>query len=99
LLLVLVWSFGGTAFGSSRLHVVMSISSGCFALSNVSGVPHLGQKLRVPWALELKRAGVPRTKRKLARGTLNHATKGAPLVRRQIEQWQLVSWNGAPAAS
>jgi hypothetical protein len=29
--------------------------------------------------------------RKLVFDTLNHATKGAPLVRRQIEQWQLVS--------
>jgi len=34
-----------------------------------------------------------------SRGTLNHATKGAPAVRRQIEQWQLVSLTGVPAAS
>jgi hypothetical protein len=31
--------------------------------------------------------------------TLNRATNGAPVVRRHIEQWQLVSSNGRPATS
>jgi hypothetical protein len=31
------------------------------------------------------------TTRKPVRRTLNHATNGAPVVRRQIEQWQFVS--------
>jgi hypothetical protein len=30
---------------------------------------------------------------------LNHATNGAPVVLRQMVQWQIVSLNGAPAAS
>jgi hypothetical protein len=29
-------------------------------------------------------------------GTLNHVTNAAPLVRRQIAQWQFVSLDGAP---
>jgi hypothetical protein len=34
----------------------------------------------------------------VATGTVAHATKGAPLTRLQIEQWQLVSLVGAPSA-
>jgi hypothetical protein len=45
----------------------------------------------MPSAVDLNRAGAPCTMRNWDRGTLNHATKGAPVVRRQIEQWQLVS--------
>ena len=45
---------------------------------------------------EAKRAGFPAVKAKALAGTVNHATKGAPLVRRQIEQWQLVSSLGGP---
>jgi hypothetical protein len=37
--------------------------------------------------------------RKSDERTLNQVTKGAPVVRRQIEQWQFVSWNGVPRAS
>jgi hypothetical protein len=65
----------------------------------VSCVPQRPQKLRCPLALDPKRVGAPRTSLNCVRGTLNHATKGAPLVRRQIEQWQLVSWKGVPVAS
>ncbi len=32
-------------------------------------------------------------------GTLNQATKGAPVVRRQIEQWHTLSWHGVPVVS
>jgi hypothetical protein len=28
--------------------------------------------------------------------TLNHVTNAAPVVRRQIEQWQFVALNGVP---
>jgi len=31
--------------------------------------------------------------------TLNQATNGAPVVRRQMEQWQFVSSNGMPVTS
>ncbi len=32
-------------------------------------------------------------------GTVNQATNGAPVVRRQIEQWQAVSCDGLAALS
>ena len=57
-----------------------------------------GQKLRVACALEAKRVGVPAVKRRPARGTLNHATIGAPAARRHMEQWQMVALNGTPSA-
>jgi len=76
-----------------------SISSGASLLSNVSCVPQRGQKVLLPFGVDWKRVTVPKSRRKASRGTLNQATKGAPAVRRQIEQWQLVSLNGVPAAS
>jgi hypothetical protein len=75
----------------SRLQVVTSISSGRSACSNVSWVPQRGQKERVALAVDANRAGSPPIRRNPDLGTVNHATKGAPVVRRQIEQWQLVS--------
>ena len=78
--------------------MVTSISSGLCADSKVSGVPQRGQNVRVPWADDRKDAGAPARNAKSARLTLNHATNGAPLVRRQIEQWQFVSSNGRPPA-
>jgi hypothetical protein len=52
----------------------------------LSGVPQAGQKLRTAPALDRNRVGVPARSRNSARGTLNHATNGAPLTRRHIEQ-------------
>jgi len=60
--------------------------AGCRLDRNVSGVPHCGQKVRVPCPDDLKLAGLPETKRNSLAGTVNQATSGAPLVRRQIEQ-------------
>jgi hypothetical protein len=99
LLLVRVWSLGGSAFGSSRLHVVTSISSEKSVCSKVSRVPHCGQKLLVPFGVDLNRVGSPHTRRNWDRGTPNYVTNGAPVVRRQIEQWQFVSSKAVPAAS
>src|SRR6185369_1755547 len=93
-----VWSAGAIRFGSSRLQVVRSISSRAPSSSKASWVPHSGQKLRVAFSLDLNLAGSP-AKRNCERGTLNQATNGAPLVRRQIEQWQLVRLNAGPRAS
>jgi len=89
-LLVRVLSRGTAKFGLSRLAVVTSISSGKSALTKVSCVPHSEQKDRLPFAVELKRAGQPLVKRKSTDRTLNHVANGAPVVRRQIEQWQFV---------
>jgi hypothetical protein len=36
---------------------------------------------------------------KLRAPDAEQVTKGAPVVRRQIEQWQFVWWNGAPVTS
>ena len=74
------------------------MTSGKYVVSKVSGVPHRGQKLRVPWSDDRKRAGSPVTSRKSAAGLVNQDRNAAPLVRRQIVQWQLVSWLAAPPA-
>jgi hypothetical protein len=57
----------------------------------VSCVPQREQKLRVPLVVDLNCVGSPRTNRSFDFGTLNQVTNGAPVVRRQIVQWQLVS--------
>jgi hypothetical protein len=69
---------------------VTSISFAASSCSNVSWVPQRGQKVRIPFGLDLNRVGTPCTSRNSDRGTLNQATNGAPVVRRQIEQWQFV---------
>ena len=48
---------------------------------------------------DLKRAGSPATKRNEPAGTLNQATNGAPLVPRQVVQWQAVLCCGLAAVS
>jgi hypothetical protein len=53
----------------------------------------------MPFAVELNRVGSPLMIRKSDERTLNQVTKGAPVVRRQIEQWQFVSLNDVPRAS
>jgi len=58
-------------------------------------VPQWPQKLRVP-SRSTGTYGLAGYQTKLGRRTLNHVTNGAPVVRRQIEQWQLVSWNAVP---
>jgi hypothetical protein len=78
---------------------VTSISAGCVLDWKVSGVPHRPQKVRVARGEDWKRAGSPVTKRNVSAGTVNHATNGAPLVLRHIEQWQLVSCEGTPEVS
>src|SRR6202043_2183009 len=82
-----------------RLAVVMSISSGNSSVSKVSEVPHRGQKVRVTPQLDANRVGPLATRRYFERGTVNHATIGAPAARRHIEQWQIVGWKGSPPAS
>ena len=90
---------GGTRFGLSRLAVVMPISSGKSACAPVSWVPHREQNDRTDFAVELNHVGWPLVMRNSIDLTLNMLRNGAPVVRRQIEQWQLVSRNGASSAS
>ena len=49
--------------------------------------------------LDRKRDGVPDANRNSDALTLNQATNGVPVVRRQMEQWQFVSSNGMPVTS
>jgi hypothetical protein len=79
--------------------MVTSISFGKSSVSKVSWVPHWEQNVRVPLRVDLKRVGAPAVKRNWERSRLNHATDAAPVVPRQIAQWQLVSWNGVPEVS
>jgi hypothetical protein len=60
--------------------------AGRFGTLEVSGVPQRPQNVRRALGVESNPTGVPATSRKSARRTLNQATKGAPLVRRQMEQ-------------
>jgi len=79
--------------------VVTSISSGDRSEAKVSGVPQRGQKLRVPCADERNDVGWPVTMLKVESGTVNQVTNGAPLVPRQIAQWQFVSLEGGPLSA
>jgi hypothetical protein len=81
-----MWSFGGTAAGSSREQVVMSISPELRSEEKVSGVPQRGQNVLVPWSDERKLIGSPWVKKKRSSGTENQLTNAAALVRRQTEQ-------------
>ena len=76
--------------------MLTSISFGYSSDSNVSWVPQRGQKLREACSDERNRAGSPCSS-KLARGTVSQATNGAPVVPRQIVQWQQVSFETGPA--
>lgn len=71
-----------------------SISAGAHEERNVSGVPQSRQNARVPWSDETSSAGMPAVTAKSATGTVNQATLGAPDVRRQMVQWQIVSHRG-----
>jgi hypothetical protein len=64
----------------------------------MSCVPHREQDERTPFSVELNRVGSPLMIRKSDVRILNQVTKGAPVVRRQIEQW-FVSLNGVPWAT
>jgi hypothetical protein len=78
---------------------VTSISLGKSSVSKVSCVPQFAQKVLVPLRVDLNRAGSPSVNRNWVRSMLNQATEAAPVVPRQIAQWQLVSWNGMPDVS
>src|SRR5262245_60140493 len=63
------------------------MGSGTSACLKAIWVPHREQNDRVPFSVELNCAGIPLTTRNSVNLTLNHVTNGAPVVRRQIEQW------------
>ena len=67
------------------------VTSRLFGLSVVNSVrcaPQVGQKLRVQLNDEAYSRGVPVSQRKLASGTVIQVVTIAPLLRRQIVQWQ-----------
>jgi len=53
-------------------------------------VPQEGQNVRAAWSEDRKLLGWPETIRNYSGFTVNQATTGSALVRRQIEQWQAV---------
>nr|WP_245539814.1 hypothetical protein [Reyranella massiliensis] len=61
-------------------------------------VPHFGQKLREAVGEDWNVVVSPEIVNDEI-GTVNQATNGAPVVRRQIEQWQAVSCDGLAALS
>lgn len=79
--------------------MVISTSSGRSSAWNVRGVPHRGQNLRVACSDDRKVVGSPDENLNPAEGTVTQATSGAPLIRRHMEQWQLVSFDTGPSAS
>lgn len=86
-----VWLRGGTRAGSSRLAMVTSIHSASSLPHQVRQVPQVPQKARSTFGLERKITGSPAVHRSAERRTLNHATDGAPAMRRQSAQWQTVA--------
>jgi hypothetical protein len=65
----------------------------------VSGVPQPEQKVRTPRVEDRKLEGLPEVIRNAVSGTVNQVTNAAPLVRRQMEQWQFVSSDGEARTS
>ena len=61
-------------------------------------MPHLAQKRRDATAEDWNVVVSPDRVNDDS-GTLNQATKGAPVVRRQIEQWHTLSCVGVPVVS
>ena len=68
--------------------MVTSSVEGLSVVNSVRCAPQTGQKLRVQLAEEGYCVGVPANHRKLASGTVIQVVTVAPVVRRQIEQWQ-----------
>jgi hypothetical protein len=62
-------------------------------------LPHLEQKLRFAFVVDLRPVGVPLVHLNLATGNVIHVTTGAPEVRRQIVQWQCMTRSGLPSAA
>ena len=78
------------------LPTVTSISSGVSCACHVSGVPQAPQNARVARADDARRCGSPLTTSSLSAANVAQVTNGAPLVRRQSAQWQLVTDRGLP---
>jgi hypothetical protein len=82
-------SAGVNNAGWSKLQTVTSISSAAGSVRNVNGVPQCGQKERTRPA-HRKSFGSPTVNRNSFRRNDAQVTNGAPLLRRQSEQWQWV---------
>ena len=78
------------------LPTVTSISFGVACACHVSCVPHAPHNARVARVEDAKRVGSPLTTSNLFAGKVAQQTNGAPLVRRQSVQWQLVTDVGFP---
>lgn len=93
-----VCSAGGRASGSSKLPIVKEMEPDP-RYSNVSGVPHFGQKPRLATLEEAKYDGSPSVKRKASRWMVAYTPKGPPVARWHMRQWQYVAFCGADVIS
>ena len=79
---------GTTASGRSMLPTVTSTERGRAVSRKVSAVPQAAHRWRTARGVARSSAGVPAVKTSAAAGNVAHVTKGAPVVRRQMVQWQ-----------
>jgi hypothetical protein len=87
-----MWALGRTTSGSLRLRALKQTKSnpsaggaGCFPNT---GEPQVGQKYRTQWSEDAKPVRLPAMIRKALAGALAQTTRGDPLKRRQMVQWQ-----------
>ena len=88
---------GAKRSGSSSDALVMSMVAGSAACSYVSPLPQRPQNLRVTPGDDPNCTGAPDSHAKAERLTVNHATAGAPLARRQLVQWHIAELAGVAA--
>ncbi len=70
------------------LPTVTSTEPGRAVSRKVSAVPQAAQSWRTARGVARSSAGVPAVKTKAAAGNVAQVTNGAPVVRRQMRQWQ-----------
>ena len=79
---------GTIASGWSMLPTVTSTEPGRAVSRKVSAVPQAAHSWRTARGVARSSAGVPAVKAKVAAGNVAQVTNGAPVVRRQMLQWQ-----------
>src|SRR5439155_5229710 len=82
---------GTIASGRSILPTVTSTELGRAVSRKVRAVPQAAQSWRTARGVARSSAGVPAVKAKAAAGNVAQVTNGAPVVRRQMLQWQWVT--------
>jgi hypothetical protein len=86
---------GTIASGLSMLPTVTSTEFGRAVSRKVSAVPQAGHSWRTAPGVAQNSAGVPAVKTSAVAGKVAQVTNGAPVMRRQIPQWQWLTSRGA----